>query len=65
MAVPAKASSFVTVLLCFVLTCEVVSVRPFNSQHDLEPVADKGDSGEQEATIKVNKDGPSPSDISR
>ena len=63
MSVPAKASGFVAVLLCFVLTCEVVSVRPFNSQHDPEPVADKGGSGEQEATMKVNKDGPSPSDL--
>ena len=38
-------------------------MRPFNSQHDSEPVADKGASGEQEATIQVNKDGPSPSDL--
>lgn len=38
-------------------------MRPFNSQHDPEPVADKGDSGEQEATIQVNKDGPSRSDL--
>lgn len=64
MSVPAKASSFVAVLLCFVLTREVVSVRPFNSQHDPGgSVADKGASGEQEATIQVNKDGPSPSDL--
>ena len=61
MSVPAKASGFVAVLLCLVLTREVVSVRPFNSQQD--PVADKGASGEQEATVELNKAESSLSDI--